>query len=176
MPRSDGSRPARSDTTPATAFAESSCDPGRWAPLQRRLSLRAVARARQRQDHGRHHGAHRIQPENPRGGRPMPSRSVSRGSTSDWVTRRSQGRLDHAPCCGRGPAVTRGRDTPARVTDSDFWENVRDQRDGPTPASDPGEILQRLYQSEINLRIGWIWDGGVAWQLGDKHNGLEGEW
>jgi len=72
--------------------------------------------------------------------------------------------------------VTRGRDTPARVTDSDFWENVRDQRDGPTPASDPGEILQRLYQSEINLRIGWIWDGGVAWQLGDKHNGLEGEW
>jgi hypothetical protein len=34
-----------------------------------------------------------------------------------------------------------------------------------------GEILQRLYSSEINLRIEWVWDGGVQWRLGDEFNG-----
>ena len=24
-----------------------------------------------------------------------------------------------------------------------------------------GEILQRIYDSEIHIRIGWFWDGGV---------------
>ena len=35
----------------------------------------------------------------------------------------------------------------------------------------PGEILQRLYDSEINAGIEWVWDGGVKWQLGDELNG-----
>jgi hypothetical protein len=56
------------------------------------------------------------------------------------------------------------------MTDSDFWKDVREQRDGKA-AADPAEILQRLYDSELNLRLGWIWDAGVAWQLGDKRNG-----
>jgi len=54
------------------------------------------------------------------------------------------------------------------MPDADFWSKVREQRDG---GPDPNEVLQRLYDSEINLRIGWIWAGGVTWQLGDKHNG-----
>lgn len=29
-----------------------------------------------------------------------------------------------------------------------------------------GEILQRVYDSEIHLRIGWLWDGGVDFGLG----------
>jgi hypothetical protein len=33
------------------------------------------------------------------------------------------------------------------------------------------EILERLYASEINLRIEWVWDGGIAWTLGDEFNG-----
>jgi hypothetical protein len=33
------------------------------------------------------------------------------------------------------------------------------------------EILERLYASEINLRIEWVWDGGIAWKLGDELNG-----
>ena len=55
------------------------------------------------------------------------------------------------------------------MPDSAFWSQVREKRDG--PAREAGEILQRLYDSEINLHIGRIWDGGVTWQLGDKHNG-----
>jgi hypothetical protein len=27
------------------------------------------------------------------------------------------------------------------------------------------EILQALYDSEINVSISWLWDGGVAWKL-----------
>ena len=34
-----------------------------------------------------------------------------------------------------------------------------------------GEILQRLYASEINIRIEWVWEGGVHWRLGDESNG-----
>jgi hypothetical protein len=33
------------------------------------------------------------------------------------------------------------------------------------------EILQCLYDSEINARIEWVWDGDVEWRLGDEHNG-----
>jgi hypothetical protein len=33
------------------------------------------------------------------------------------------------------------------------------------------EILQRLYNSEINARIEWVWDGGVEWSLGDEYRG-----
>ena len=32
--------------------------------------------------------------------------------------------------------------------------------------------LQKIYDSEINLRIGWLWDGGIEVQLGDEANGF----
>src|SRR5215475_7574883 len=31
--------------------------------------------------------------------------------------------------------------------------------------------LQRIYDSEINVRIGWLWDGGIDVYLGDDMNG-----
>jgi hypothetical protein len=31
--------------------------------------------------------------------------------------------------------------------------------------------LQRIYDSEINVRIGWFWDGGIEVRLGDDLNG-----
>ena len=31
---------------------------------------------------------------------------------------------------------------------------------------DIGEILQHVYDSEINIRIGWLWDGGVDYSVG----------
>ena len=37
--------------------------------------------------------------------------------------------------------------------------------DAPSPLI--GGILQRLYDSEINVEIHWIWDGGVEWSLCD---------
>jgi hypothetical protein len=27
--------------------------------------------------------------------------------------------------------------------------------------------LQRIYESEINVRISWLWDGGIDVRLGD---------
>jgi hypothetical protein len=33
--------------------------------------------------------------------------------------------------------------------------------------------LQRVYDSEINMQIGWLWDGGVEVRLGDDMNGYE---
>ena len=35
--------------------------------------------------------------------------------------------------------------------------------------------LQRIYDSEINVRIGWLWDGGVDVRLGDEVNGFLAE-
>jgi hypothetical protein len=35
--------------------------------------------------------------------------------------------------------------------------------------------LQRIYDSEINVQIGWFWDGGITVRLGDKMNGYEAE-
>src|ERR1700709_1724712 len=32
--------------------------------------------------------------------------------------------------------------------------------------------LQKMYDSEINLRIGWLWDGGIEVRLGDEMNGF----
>lgn len=29
-----------------------------------------------------------------------------------------------------------------------------------------GEILQRIYDSEIHLRLGWLWDGGLEYSIG----------
>ncbi len=31
--------------------------------------------------------------------------------------------------------------------------------------------LQQIYDSEINVRIGWFWDGGIEIGLGDDMNG-----
>jgi hypothetical protein len=40
---------------------------------------------------------------------------------------------------------------------------------------DPADVLQRLYDSEINARIEWVWDGGVKWCLGDEYSGGKAE-
>jgi len=37
------------------------------------------------------------------------------------------------------------------------------------------EILQRMYDSEINFRISTFWDSGFYWQLGDESNGFKAE-
>jgi hypothetical protein len=28
--------------------------------------------------------------------------------------------------------------------------------------------LQKIYDSEINIRVGWLWDGGIEIRLGDE--------
>lgn len=39
-----------------------------------------------------------------------------------------------------------------------------------------GEILQQLYDSELNASIGWFWDEGVEWKLGDEMgNGIKAQ-
>ena len=35
--------------------------------------------------------------------------------------------------------------------------------------------LQRIYDSEINVEIGWFWDGGIDVRLGDRMNGYLAE-
>jgi hypothetical protein len=35
--------------------------------------------------------------------------------------------------------------------------------------------LQAIYDSEINVEIGWFWDGGIDVRLGDKMNGYLAE-
>jgi len=35
--------------------------------------------------------------------------------------------------------------------------------------------LQRIYESEINVRISWLWDGGIDIRLGDEMNGYLAE-
>ena len=35
--------------------------------------------------------------------------------------------------------------------------------------------LQKIYDSEINLEIGWFWDGGIDLRLGDHMNGYLAE-
>ena len=35
--------------------------------------------------------------------------------------------------------------------------------------------LQKIYDSEINIEIGWFWDGGIDVRLGDKVNGYLAE-
>lgn len=32
--------------------------------------------------------------------------------------------------------------------------------------------LQKIYDSEINIRIGWMWDAGIEVALGDEVNGF----
>jgi hypothetical protein len=35
--------------------------------------------------------------------------------------------------------------------------------------------LQKIYDSEINVSIGWVWDGGINVRLGDANNGYLGQ-
>jgi hypothetical protein len=35
--------------------------------------------------------------------------------------------------------------------------------------------LQKIYDSEINVEIGWLWDGGMDVRLGDQMNGYLAE-
>lgn len=35
--------------------------------------------------------------------------------------------------------------------------------------------LQAIYDSEINLEIGWLWDGGIEVRLGDRMGGFLAE-
>ena len=35
--------------------------------------------------------------------------------------------------------------------------------------------LQKIYDSEINIEIGWLWDGGIRVRLGDEMNGYLAE-
>ena len=37
------------------------------------------------------------------------------------------------------------------------------------------EILQDLYDSEINVAISWLWDGGIDVGLGDELNGYDAD-
>jgi hypothetical protein len=35
--------------------------------------------------------------------------------------------------------------------------------------------LQKIYDSEINIHISWLWDGGIDLKLGDEMNGYDAE-
>lgn len=35
-----------------------------------------------------------------------------------------------------------------------------------------GEILQKIYDSELHLRIGWLWDGGLDYSIGSTSNDI----
>ena len=41
--------------------------------------------------------------------------------------------------------------------------------------ADLANELQRIYDCEINLRIDWVWDGGIEIRLGDRINGFIAE-
>jgi hypothetical protein len=42
-------------------------------------------------------------------------------------------------------------------------------------SSDLAVELQKIYDSEINVKIGWLWDGGIENRLGDDMNGYLAE-
>lgn len=35
-----------------------------------------------------------------------------------------------------------------------------------------GYILEKIYNSEIHLRIGWMWDGGIDYSIGSESNDM----
>ncbi len=37
------------------------------------------------------------------------------------------------------------------------------------------DIIQQLYESEINCSVSSFWDSGFAWKLGDESNGFVAE-
>jgi hypothetical protein len=42
-------------------------------------------------------------------------------------------------------------------------------------AMDLATELQKIYDSEINIEISWLWDGGLEVRLGDRMNGYRAE-
>lgn len=38
-----------------------------------------------------------------------------------------------------------------------------------------GDVIDKLYASEINCSINWCWDAGIQVQLGDELNGFVAE-
>ena len=68
-----------------------------------------------------------------------------------------------------------------------FWALRISPSDITSLASDPTKMainntapdlaieLQKIYDSEINVRIGWLWDGGIEIRLGDDMNGYLAE-
>ena len=36
-----------------------------------------------------------------------------------------------------------------------------------------GEVLQQIYDAEINIGIDWFWNEGIDWKIGDKVNGFK---
>ena len=38
------------------------------------------------------------------------------------------------------------------------------------------EVLQAIYDSEINLQISWLWDAGIDWKIWDELNWWEYSW
>jgi DNA-directed RNA polymerase subunit RPC12/RpoP len=42
-------------------------------------------------------------------------------------------------------------------------------------AMDLATELQKIYDSEINIEISWLWDGGIEVRLGDRMNGYLAE-
>jgi len=49
---------------------------------------------------------------------------------------------------------------------------MHDSLDGKVMLEDE---LQRIYHGEINVRISWLWDGGIDVGLGDEMNGYVAE-
>jgi hypothetical protein len=45
----------------------------------------------------------------------------------------------------------------------------------PETTNDLAVELQKIYDSEINIRIGWFWDCGIEVRLGDEMNGYVAE-
>jgi hypothetical protein len=40
---------------------------------------------------------------------------------------------------------------------------------------DLADELQKIYDSEINIEVSWLWDGGIEVRLGDRLNGFLAE-
>src|SRR5262245_30069612 len=36
-----------------------------------------------------------------------------------------------------------------------------------------GEVLQQIYDAQVNIGIDWFWDEGIDWKIGDKVNGFK---
>ena len=51
------------------------------------------------------------------------------------------------------PLCIRSRETP--------WNHGQDVIDLPAE-------LQKIYDSEINVEVSWLWDGGIEVRLGDR--------
>jgi hypothetical protein len=53
-----------------------------------------------------------------------------------------------------------------------LWEYASAFPDAEIVGVDPATELQRIYDSEINVSISWLWDCGFEVRLGDEVNGF----